>query len=161
MAPRANWKGHLTLGDLSCAVALYTAASTSDRVSFHIINRRTGHRVQRQMVDAETGKPVERDDIVKGYELSSGDYVLLDPDEIAEAVPEATRRLPLKPSFPAMRSTPFISIGLTTSPRRTRYRRRFLTLSGMAWRQKVRQRSHARCCFDACGRCSFDHTAMD
>lgn len=96
MAPRANWKGHLTLGDLSCAVALYTAASTSDRVSFHIINRRTGHRVQRQMVDAETGKPVERDNIVKGYELSSGDYVLLDPDEIAEAVPESDKTLALE-----------------------------------------------------------------
>ncbi|MBB4144074.1 Ku protein [Rhizobium rhizoryzae] len=100
MAPRANWKGHLTLGDLSCAVALYTAASTSDRVSFHIINRRTGHRVQRQMVDAETGKPVERDDIVKGYELSSGDYVLLDPDEIAEAVPESDKTLALETFIP-------------------------------------------------------------
>jgi DNA end-binding protein Ku len=100
VAPRANWKGHLTLGDLSCAVALYTAASTSDRVSFHIINRRTGHRVQRQMVDAETGKPVERDDIVKGYELSSGDYVLLDPDEIAEAVPESDKTLALETFIP-------------------------------------------------------------
>ncbi|WP_313291826.1 non-homologous end joining protein Ku [Rhizobium rhizoryzae] len=100
MAPRANWKGHLTLGDLSCAVALYTAASTSDRVSFHIINRRTGHRVQRQMVDAETGKPVEREDIVKGYELSSGDYVLLDPDEIAEAVPESDKTLALETFIP-------------------------------------------------------------
>lgn len=100
MAPRANWKGHLTLGDLSCAVALYTAASTSDRVSFHIINRRTGHRVQRQMVDAETGKPVERDDIVKGYELSSGDYVLLDPDEIAQAVPESDKTLALETFIP-------------------------------------------------------------
>lgn len=100
MAPRANWKGHLTLGDLSCAVALYTAASTSDRVSFHIINRRTGHRVQRQMVDAETGKPVKREDIVKGYELSSGDYVLLDPDEIAEAVPESDKTLALETFIP-------------------------------------------------------------
>lgn len=100
MAPRANWKGHLTLGDLSCAVALYTAASTSDRVSFHIINRRTGHRVQRQMVDAETGKPVERDDIVKGYEVSSGEYVLLDPDEIAQAVPESDKTLALETFLP-------------------------------------------------------------
>lgn len=100
MAPRANWKGHLTLGDLSCAVALYTAASTSDRVSFHIINRSTGHRVQRQMVDAETGKPVKREDIVKGYELSSGDYVLLDPDEIAEAVPESDKTIALETFIP-------------------------------------------------------------
>lgn len=62
MAARASWKGHLKVGDLTCAVGLYTAVSFSDRVSFHIINRRTGHRVERQFVDSETGKPVERDD---------------------------------------------------------------------------------------------------
>lgn len=75
MAPRANWKGYLKVGELSCPVALYTAASTSDRVSFHIINRETGNRVHRQMVDADTGRQVESEDIVKGYEVSSGQYV--------------------------------------------------------------------------------------
>ncbi|MFD1746791.1 Ku protein [Rhizobium helianthi] len=100
MAPRANWKGHLTLGELSCAVALYTAASTSDRVSFHIINRRTGHRVHRQMIDSDTGQEVERDDIVKGYEISSGEYVLLDPQEIADAVPESDKTLALETFIP-------------------------------------------------------------
>lgn len=100
MAPRANWKGHLTLGELSCAVSLYTAASTSDRVSFHIINRRTGNRVHRQMVDADTGDEVEREDIVKGYEISSGEYVLLDPQEIADAVPESDKTLALETFIP-------------------------------------------------------------
>ena len=100
MAPRANWKGHLTLGDLSCAVALYTAASTSDRVSFHIINRRTGNRVQRQMIDSETGKPVEHDDIVKGFEVASGEYVLLDPQEIADAIPKTDKTLDLETFLP-------------------------------------------------------------
>ena len=95
MAPRANWKGYLKIGELSCQVALYTAASTSDRVSFHIVNRETGHRVHRQMVDADTGHEVEADDIVKGYEVSSGQYVFLEPDEIKAAVPDSDKTLEL------------------------------------------------------------------
>ncbi len=42
---RANWKGFLTIGEIACPVALYTAASTSERIAFHTINRKTGHRV--------------------------------------------------------------------------------------------------------------------
>jgi DNA end-binding protein Ku len=100
VAPRANWKGYLKIGELSCPVALYTAASTSDRVSFHIINRETGHRVQRQMVDADTGKPVDNDDIVKGYEVASGEYIFFDPDEIKAAVPESDKTLELEAFIP-------------------------------------------------------------
>ena len=100
MAPRANWKGYLKIGELSCQVGLYTAASTSDRVSFHIINRDTGHRVHRQMVDADTGKPVESDEIVKGYAVSSGEYVILEPDEIKAAVPESDKTLELETFIP-------------------------------------------------------------
>src|SRR5690606_5558248 len=66
VTPRANWKGVLKVGEVTCHVALYTAASTSERISFHTINRATGHRVHRQFVDSDTGKPVERDDQVKG-----------------------------------------------------------------------------------------------
>ncbi|UVC08115.1 Ku protein [Rhizobium sp. TH2] len=93
MAPRANWKGYLKLGELNCAVALYTAASTSDRVSFHMVNRQTGNRLNREFVDSETGKPVERDEQIKGYEVSGGDYVTLEPEEVAAAVPESDRML--------------------------------------------------------------------
>lgn len=93
MAPRANWKGFLKIAELSCPVALYTAASTSERIGFHTINRATGHRVHRQFVDSDTGKPVEKDDQVKGYELSQGDYVALDPEEVAAAVPESDKTL--------------------------------------------------------------------
>jgi len=100
VAPRANWKGYLKIGELSCQVGLYTAASTSDRVSFHIINRDTGHRVHRQMVDADTGKPVESDEIVKGYAVSSGEYVILEPDEIKAAVPESDKTLELETFIP-------------------------------------------------------------
>lgn len=44
MAPRANWKGQLKIDQLLCPVALFTVASTSKRVSFHLINRKTGNR---------------------------------------------------------------------------------------------------------------------
>lgn len=87
MAPRANWKGSLKIGEVACPVALYTAASTSDRIVFHTLNRATGHRIHRQFVDGDTGKPVGKDDQVKGYEVASGDYVVLEPDEVAAAVP--------------------------------------------------------------------------
>jgi DNA end-binding protein Ku len=95
VAPRANWKGYIKVGELSCPVALYTAASTSDRVSFHIVNRDTGNRIHRQMVDADTGREVESEDIVKGYEVSSGEYVFLEPDEIKAAVPQSDKTLEL------------------------------------------------------------------
>lgn len=67
MAARAVWKGHLEIGELVCAVALHAAASTSERIAFHILNRKTGHRVEREYVDAKTGKPVDREDQAKGY----------------------------------------------------------------------------------------------
>lgn len=93
MAPRANWRGFLKIGELTCPVALYTAASTSERIAFHTINRSTGHRVRRQFVDSDTGKPVEKDDQVKGYEVGRGDYVVLEPDEVAAAVPDSDKTL--------------------------------------------------------------------
>jgi DNA end-binding protein Ku len=93
MAPRANWKGVLKIGDIECPVALYTAASAAERVSFHILNRKSGHRVHREFVDSETEKAVDRDDQIKGYETGRGDYVTFEPEEIAKAVPEADKTL--------------------------------------------------------------------
>lgn len=91
--PRANWKGYLKIAELTCPVALYTAASTSDRIAFHTLNRSTGHRVRRQYIDSETGKPVETEDQVKGYEVGNDDYVVLEPDEVASAVPASDKTL--------------------------------------------------------------------
>jgi DNA end-binding protein Ku len=93
VAPRANWKGFLKVGELNFQVALYTAASTSDRIAFHTLNRATGHRVRRQFVDEETGDPVPSEEQVKGYEVSQGDYVVLEPEEVAAAVPESDKVL--------------------------------------------------------------------
>lgn len=98
--PRANWKGFLKIDEVTCPVALYTAASTSERIAFHTINRATGHRVRRQFIDSETGKPVEKDDQVKGYEVTQGDYVVLTPEEVAAAVPESDKTLSVSAFVP-------------------------------------------------------------
>lgn len=93
MAARANWKGFLRIGEVSCPVGLYTAASTSERIAFHTLNRKTGNRLRRVFVDSDTGEPVEREDQVKGYEIGAGEYVVLDPDEVASAVPDSDKTL--------------------------------------------------------------------
>ncbi len=74
MAARAIWKGYLEIGELVCPVALHAAASTAERIGFHILNRRTGHRVERRLCRRRDREPVERDDQVKGYETDDGKY---------------------------------------------------------------------------------------
>lgn len=93
MSPRANWKGFLKVGELSCPVALYTAVSSSERIAFHILNRKTGHRIHRQFVDSETGKVVEAADQTKGYETGAHQYIMVEPEEIAAAIPESDKTL--------------------------------------------------------------------
>jgi len=96
MAPRANWKGRLILGEIACGVALYSASTTSDRIAFHTINAATGNRVRSEFVDAETGEPVDKEDEVKGYETDGGDHVLLEPEDIAAAVPDSDKSLKIE-----------------------------------------------------------------
>lgn len=98
--PRANWKGHLKFGEVMCSIALYTAASSSERISFNIINRKTGNRIRREFVDSDTGNVVEHDDQVKGYETGNGRYVVLEPDEIAAAVPDSDKTLAIDAFIP-------------------------------------------------------------
>jgi DNA end-binding protein Ku len=101
MAPRATWKGWLKLLEVSCPVALYTAAPKGRDIALHTLNRGTGHRVGREFVDEVTGRVVERDDQAKGYEVAQGDYVLLEQDEIDAAVPESSKLLSLEAFVPA------------------------------------------------------------
>ncbi|HEY4250912.1 MAG TPA: Ku protein [Roseomonas sp.] len=93
MALRANWRGFLKVAELTCPVALYTAVSTSDRISLHTLNRETGHRVRRQFVDSSTGDLVEADDQVKGYEVAQDEFIVLEPEEVAAAVPDSDKTL--------------------------------------------------------------------
>ncbi|MEZ5804822.1 MAG: Ku protein [Rhizobiaceae bacterium] len=100
VAARANWKGFIKLGELACSVGLYTAVSSSERISFNTVNRKTGNRVQREFVDSETGDIVEREDQVKGYETENGAYVVLEPEEVAAAIPESDKTLSIEAFIP-------------------------------------------------------------
>jgi DNA end-binding protein Ku len=78
---------------LSCPVALYSAASSSERIAFKTLNRSTGHAVKRQFVDRETGDAVPAEEQVKGYEVAQGEYVVLEKEEVAAAVPQSDKTL--------------------------------------------------------------------
>ena len=93
MSPRASWKGFLKVAELAVPAALYAAASTTERIALHTINRPTGHRVRREFVDAETGETVERDDQVKGYEVAKDEYVSIEPEEIEAVIPHGDKTL--------------------------------------------------------------------
>jgi DNA end-binding protein Ku len=101
MAPRTNWKGYLKLSLVSCPVALYPAAAgTSERVTFHVLNRSTGSRVKRQFIDAETGAVVEPEDQVKGYEIGKGEHILIEDDEIAAIAIESSHTIDIDSFVP-------------------------------------------------------------
>jgi DNA end-binding protein Ku len=80
--PRPYWKGFLKLSLVSCPIALYTAASSGERVAFRQINKKTGHRLRQQLVDEETGEPVAPDDRGRGYEVDKGVYLRVEDEEL-------------------------------------------------------------------------------
>ncbi len=83
MAPsRPYWKGYLKLSLVSCPIALYTATASSERVAFRQINKRTGNRLRQQLVDEETGEPVEAADKGRGYEVDKGVYLRVEDEEL-------------------------------------------------------------------------------
>jgi DNA end-binding protein Ku len=83
--PRAYWKGSLKLSLVSCPVVLYPASTTVEKTRFHMINTETGNRLKQQMVDAETGDVVEKEQKGRGYEVSKGEYIEIEKEEL-EAV---------------------------------------------------------------------------
>src|ERR1700681_4586697 len=100
MAPRANWKGYLKLSLVSCPIALYPATSSSERVSFNRINKKTGHRLKQQMVDSETGEPVDKEDIGRGYEVAKGQYLQVEDEEVEKVKIESTHTLEIDSFVP-------------------------------------------------------------
>src|ERR1700704_3117905 len=91
MAPRAYWKGYLKLSLVSCPIALYPATSEREKISFHQLNKNTGHRIKYRKVDSERGDEVESADIIKGYEVGKGEYIELDPEELEAVAIESKR----------------------------------------------------------------------
>src|SRR5258708_3602224 len=91
MAPREYGKGYLKLSPVSCPIALFPATCEREKISFHQINKNTGHRIKYRKVDAESGDEVESTDIVKGYEVGKGEYIELDPEELEAVAIESKR----------------------------------------------------------------------
>src|ERR1700716_1217531 len=91
VAPRAYWKGYLKLSLVSCPIALYPASSEREKISFHQLNKETGNRIKYRKVDADTGDEVESADIVKGYQVGKGDYLVLDSEELEAIALESKR----------------------------------------------------------------------
>jgi DNA end-binding protein Ku len=100
MAPRPYWKGYLKLSLVSCPVALYPASSRTERISFHWLNRETGNRLRQQMVDSETGDPVEREERVRGYQLAKHDYLMIEDEEIDAVEIESSHTIEIERFVP-------------------------------------------------------------
>jgi len=94
MAARAYWQGQIRLALVSIPVEVYSATKSGATIQFHQIHEPSGKRINYEKVVQGVG-PVDRDEIVKGYEVSKGNYVLLDDDEIEAAKVESRRTLDL------------------------------------------------------------------
>jgi DNA end-binding protein Ku len=92
MASRPTWQGHLRLSLVTCPVALYTATARGGEVHFNMLHKDTHNRIRMIPTDPETG-PVDRDDIVKGYEIEKDHYVVVTEDEIEGVKLESTRTI--------------------------------------------------------------------
>ena len=95
MAQRPAWRGYLKLSLVTCAVELSNATTQSDKVSFRILNRKTGNTVKRKYIDAESGKPVGEKNEVKGYEVAKDEFLLIEEEELDAVQIESSHTLSL------------------------------------------------------------------
>jgi hypothetical protein len=79
---RPYWKGFLKLSLVSCPIALYPGTSSTERVSFRQINKRTGNRLRQQLVDEATGEVIQGNAKGRGFEYAKNAYVQIDDDEL-------------------------------------------------------------------------------
>jgi DNA end-binding protein Ku len=100
MAPRSNWKGYLKLSLVSCPVQLYPATTTKERVAFHLLNRDTGNRLRRKLVDPDTDQTVDTDDQVKGFEVAKNEYIVMEEDEIGSVAIESNHTIDIETFVP-------------------------------------------------------------
>lgn len=94
MPARAYWQGQIRLALVSIPVEVYPATRSGAAISFHQIHQPSGKRIRYEKVAPGVG-PVDRDEIIRGYEVSKDEYVLLDDEEIAAAQVESRKTLEL------------------------------------------------------------------
>ena len=98
--PRAYWKGSLKLSLVTCPVVLYPASTTVEKTRFHMINKETGNRLKQQMIDAETGDIVEKEQKARGYEVSKGEYIEIAKEELDEVQIESNHTIDIDSFVP-------------------------------------------------------------
>jgi len=86
----STWRGHLTFGLVSFPVRLFTAAR-SETISFNQLHKEDGSRVKQVLYCQAEDKPIQRSEIVKGYEYEKGKYVIVDDEEIRKVAPKTAR----------------------------------------------------------------------
>jgi len=91
MAVRPSWEGHLRLSLVTCPVALYPATSEAETVHFNLINPETNNRIKMKTGDAGTGEEVSRADLVKGFAVAKDQYVLLDKEDLEDALKKSLK----------------------------------------------------------------------
>ena len=94
MAARPVWRGQIRLALVSIPVEIYPATRSGAQIQFHQVHEPSGKRIKYEKVVPGIG-PVDRDEIVKGYEVSKGHYILLDPEEIESVKLESRKTLDL------------------------------------------------------------------
>jgi DNA end-binding protein Ku len=92
---RPLWSGSISFGLVTIPVRMFTAEREHE-VRFHQLNKKTGNRIKYDKVDAETGKDVESDDIVRGYEVAEDSWVTIEDEELDALRPESTRTVDIE-----------------------------------------------------------------
>ena len=92
---RAIWTGTINFGLVTVPIELYSA-TVDHSIHFHQFERGTSNRIRYRMVNEETGKEVAQDDIVKGYEVSHDDYVIVEPEELDDIAPGRSRTIDIE-----------------------------------------------------------------
>ena len=87
-------------GHAAKQIALFPATSEREKISFHQLNKKTGHRIKYRKVDAESGDEVDSADIIKGYEVGKGDYIEIDPEELEAVAIESKRTIDIDEFVP-------------------------------------------------------------
>ncbi|MBW3667972.1 MAG: Ku protein [Actinobacteria bacterium] len=95
MPPRSIWSGAISFGLVNVPVKLYTAVRSKD-VRFHQLHEKDGSRIKQKRFCELEDKEVPYEEIVKGYELGGGQYVMIDPDELDALDPEATHTIDIE-----------------------------------------------------------------
>ena len=94
MAARPSWRGQIRLALVAIPVEIFPATKSGRSIAFHQIHEPSGQRVRYEKTVAGIG-PVDRDEILKGYEVAKGEYVLLEPEEIEKVKLESRKTLEL------------------------------------------------------------------